>query len=71
MHIPFSRKNDAFLYWLAAALLLVSFFLADATVLAWSASIATFGQLTAIALAFALISLGALFTVGLMKTTKR
>jgi hypothetical protein len=56
------RKRDRLLYWIAAALLLIGFGLGDSAVVAWSASMATTGQVAAFGLAFVLTASGVFFT---------
>jgi hypothetical protein len=49
-------------YWIAAVEVLLTFALADAAVIAWSAGLITGGPLMASALAYILIAFGTLFT---------
>ena len=67
MNISASGNNNHLLYWIAATLLLLSFVLGDTAIIGWSASLVTFGQLAAAALAFLLIGTGVLYTVWQMK----
>jgi hypothetical protein len=67
MNIPASRDKDHLLYWIAATLLLMSFILGDTAIIVWSASLVTFGQLVAAALAFVLIGIGVFFTAWEMR----
>ena len=67
MNIPASRNNDHLLYWMAAALLLMVFGLGDTAIVAWWASVVTFGQLVAVALALALTATGAFLTIWQMR----
>ena len=61
------QKSDHLLYWITAALLLVSFGLADAAVVAWAASVVTIGQLLAVAFTFVLTGSGVVFTAWRMR----
>jgi hypothetical protein len=66
MNIPASR-NDYLLYWMAAALLLIVFGLGGTAIVAWWASLQTFGQLVAVSLALLLTATGAFLTVWQMR----
>jgi hypothetical protein len=67
MNIQDSRNHDRLLHGIAATLLLICFGFGDTAVIAWSASVASFGQLTAAAVALTLIGAGVLFTVWQMR----
>jgi hypothetical protein len=67
MNIPASRNNGHLLYWMAAALLLIVFGLGDTAIVAWWASLLTFGQLVAVSLALVLTATGAFLTVWQMR----
>jgi len=62
-----SRERDHLLYWIVAVLLIVSVGLADAGIVALSASLVTFVQLAVFALTVALIDGGVFFTAWLMR----
>jgi hypothetical protein len=62
-----SRNNDHLVCWIAIALLVISFTLGDAAIIAACASLITIGQLVACAVLFALVSSGLLFTVWQMR----
>ena len=67
MNAPASQNNDHLLYWIAATLLLMGFGLGDTGIIAWCASLITFWQLAVFAFSFALIGVGALFTIWQMR----
>jgi hypothetical protein len=62
-----SGNNDHLVCWIAVALLLTSFSLGDAAIIAACASLVTIGQLVACAVSFALVGSGLLFTVWQMR----
>jgi hypothetical protein len=67
MNIPAPRNNGNLLYWIAAALLLIVFGLGDTAIVAWWASLVTFGQLVAVSLSLVLTATGAFLTVWQMR----
>jgi len=67
MNLPVSQKSDHLLHWITAALLLITFGLADIAVVAWSASVVTIDELFAVAFTFVLTGIGVLFTAWQMR----
>jgi hypothetical protein len=67
MNITALRHNNHFLYWIAAALLLVSFGFADAAIVAWNASLVSSWQLFGAAFSFLLIAMGLFVTIWRMR----
>ena len=67
MNKQMSQESDHLLYWIVAVLLIVSVGLADAGIVALSASLITFAQLAVFALTVALIDSGVFFTAWLMR----
>jgi hypothetical protein len=62
-----SNNDDRLVYWIGATLLLMYFGVGDAAIIAWSASLATVGQLATALVAFILTGMGLLYTVWLMR----
>jgi hypothetical protein len=62
-----SQESDHLLYWIVAVLLIVSVGLADAGIVALSASLVTVVQLAMFVLTVALIDSGVVFTAWLMR----
>lgn len=60
---PAPRVNTVLAAWTGAVLLLATFGLGDAAVVAYSADVVTAGQLFAFWMAYILISFGILFTL--------
>jgi hypothetical protein len=63
MNIRASRNNDHLLYWIAAVLLVTVFGIGVTAIIAWCASLVTFGQMVAVSLALVLTGTGTFFTV--------
>jgi hypothetical protein len=63
MNLPTTRHPDHLLHWIAAILLIAGFGLGGSTIIAWCASLVTFGQMVAVTLAFVLTGVGLFFTV--------
>jgi hypothetical protein len=58
-----SSRSGRHLVWLISVLVLVSFVLTDAAVVAWCAKVITTGEILACVLSFGLISFGLIVTV--------
>ena len=67
MTVPASHNDDHLLYWIAAILVFMGFGLGNTGIIAWCASLITFWQLLVFAFSFALIGMGALFTIWQMR----
>ena len=61
------RNDDHLLHWMGATLLLISFGLGDAAIIAWCASAIDFGELFAVVFSFLLIEAGLFYTVWQMR----
>jgi hypothetical protein len=60
-------NNDRLLYWIGATLLLTVFGLTETAIVAWCASLVTFGQLVAVSLTLVLTGTGTFFTFWQMR----
>jgi hypothetical protein len=67
MNLSASVGKDRLLYWMAGVLLLITFGMVDAGVIAWCASLIDFGQLFAAVFSLLLIETGLFFTVWQMR----
>jgi hypothetical protein len=67
MNLSASVGKDRLLYWMAGVLLLITFGIVDAGVIAWCASLIDFGQLFAALVSLLLIETGLFFTVWQMR----
>jgi hypothetical protein len=67
MNTPASQNSNRLLYWMASILVLLGFGLGDTGIIAWCASLITFWQLAVFAFSFALIGMGAIFTIWQMR----
>ena len=67
MNLTASRSGYHLFWWIAGAMLLLSFGLADTAIVVLAASLATIQQVAACALAFGMICIGALFTLWQMR----
>jgi FtsH-binding integral membrane protein len=63
MNIRVSGNNDHLLHWIAAVLLVMGVALGVTAIVAWCASLVTFGQMVAVSLALVLTGTGTFFTV--------